>query len=153
MTGPRDWDKELAEIDKIMASGGGAAPSAPAPAQSAGRAAAPVPTAGPAARPATSPRAAFGVWLVALLGPLGAGALAIWPYAKACGPMLWVYLVGVLAVAGAGIWTMRLAWVHRRGTAHVVGLLTLLAALLLGAMEVLPRVGYAAVPLTWTCTT
>lgn len=148
MTGPRDWDKELAEIDKLMASGGGAAPSAPVPASAPGRAAPPT-----SARPASSPRAAFGVWLVALLGPLGAGALAVWPYAKACGPMLWVYLVGVLAVAGAGIWTMRLAWVHRRGTAHVVGLFTLLAALVLGAIEVLPRIGYAAAPLTWTCST
>lgn len=160
MTGPRDWDKELAEIDRLMAKDAGKAPApegqpAAVPARAGGAApasrqaaAAPVP-----ARPAGGRREALGLWLLALLGPLGAAALAVWPYPKGCGTMLAVYLVGVAAVAGAGIWTMRAAWLARRGRAHVFGLATLLAALVLAALEILPRIGYAATALAWGCTT
>jgi hypothetical protein len=95
----------------------------------------------------------LGLWALALMGPLGAASLAIWPYAKGCGTMLAVYLVGVAAVAGAGIWTMRASWVARRGLPHLLGLATLLAALGLAALEILPRIGYAATALTWGCTT
>lgn len=160
MTGPRDWDKELAEIDRLMAKDAGKAPApaerpAALPARSGTEAAPARPGAGTpaAARPATGRREVVGLWLLALLGPLGAGALAVWPYPKGCGTMLAVYLVGVAAVAGAGIWTMRAAWLARRGRAHVLGLATLLAALVLAALELLPRIGYAATALTWGCTT
>jgi hypothetical protein len=65
--------------------------------------------------------------------------------------MLWVYLVGVAAVAGAAIMTMRTAWLHRRGLAMAVGIMTLIASLALAAAQVLPRTGYARTALTWTC--
>jgi hypothetical protein len=158
MTGPRDWDKELAEIDKLMGA------EAPAPGKVVGP-----PVARPsetASRPGQSsaPQVArqqvvapqrrvanLTVWLVALLGPIGAAGLAIWPYPKACGMGLGVYLVGVLAVWGASIWAMRTAWAAQRAAAMILAVLALLASLSLAALEVLPRVGYARTSLTWTC--
>jgi hypothetical protein len=153
MTGPRDWDKELAEIDKLMQapSPGAGAPAPSDPRRATGAVA--QPPAGPrpaSVSPVGAPRP-ITVWAVALLGPLGAGALAIWPYDRQCSIPLAIYLVGVLAVLGASIWTMRLAWASRRVVVMVLGILTLLAALGLGAREVLPRVGYAKAELTWVC--
>lgn len=169
MTEPRDWDKEMAEIDRLMAKEAKAGPPAPAPAPGStgtparqppaavtGQPARPAPAAparGPAPAPALPRGTILRIWLMAALGLLGTGALAIWPYPKGCGTMLAVYLVGVAAVAGAGIWTMRAAWVARRGFLHLLGLVALLAALGLAALEILPRVGYAATALTWACST
>jgi hypothetical protein len=160
MTGPRDWDKELAEIDKLM---GAPAPKAQLPPGDPGRVTREAERGGsaPPARGGETrvtghasrvPRSAT-VWLVALLGPVGAVGLAVWPYPKTCGLSLGVYLVGVLAVWGASIWAMRTAWAAQRGLAMVIGVITLLASLTLSALEVLPRVGYARHSLTWTCST
>ncbi|MBK9549589.1 MAG: hypothetical protein IPO52_10940 [Gemmatimonadetes bacterium] len=91
------------------------------------------------------------VWLIAILGVLGAVALYYWPYNKTCGTWLYGYLIGVAAVAGCGLMTMRSSWTHRRGLAHAVGLLTFLAGLAFAAAEILPRTGYAAESRTWTC--
>ncbi len=162
MTGPRDWDKELAEIDRLMAKGGSAAPESqsaapvkasapvPAPAQPAGNRPA-APQSGGTVPSVASAVSGLRTWLVTLLGPIGAASLAIWPYQKACGLMLGVYLAGVLAVFGAGVWSMRWAWVSRRGAALIVGTLTLIASLVLAAAEVLPRTGYAAFTAGWVC--
>lgn len=161
MSEPRDWDKELAEIDRLMGVDSGAKNPSPTPAPTPSALPrggdSPQPARSGSATPASPPgrptRGAAATWLVALLGPLGAVALAIWPYPKACGTGLLLYLVGVLAVFGASIWTMRLAWTGRRAAAMVVGIVTLVAALALAALEVSPRVGYARTSLTWTCTT
>jgi hypothetical protein len=151
MTDSRNWDKELAEIDKLMAADRSPA-TANVPAKGNAGAGPPAP-----ARPAaptgtvTRGRDTLGIWLRALLGILGAGALAIWPYPKSCGSMLYLYLGGVAAIVLLGSYTMRHAWTHRRGVAHVVGLLILLAGLALATAEILPRTGYAAVAHSWTC--
>ncbi len=152
MTGPRDWDKELAEIDKLMGAPA-PKPSLPAATRDAGHAtpASASPSSAPVTRPASRVARPWQVWAVTLLGPLGAAGLAIWPYPKACGLSLGVYLVGLLAVWGASLWAMRTAWRAQRGAAMVVGVLTLIASLTLVALEVLPRVGYARTSLTWTC--
>jgi hypothetical protein len=156
MTAPRDWDKEMAEIDRLMAadskSVAPAAANAPMPAMARSeapqkRSAAPTPGA-----PVVRYRP-VAVWALTLLGPLGAAGLAVWPYGNACGLPLAVYLVGVAAVAGASIWTMLTAWQVRRSAPMIVGMLTLLAALTLAALQVLPRVGYAAVTQSWICPT
>lgn len=159
MTEPRDWDKEMAEIDKMISADRSAA-ATPAPNSASNlpaRSGAPVGQATPA-RPAPAspvrtsrPRDALGVWLKALLGALGAGALVVWPYGTVCGTPLYAFLGGAAAVAAAGIWTMGSAWVHRRALAHIVGVLVMLAGLILGAREILPRTGYAAEAHTWTC--
>jgi hypothetical protein len=153
MTDPRNWDKELAEIDKLMASDRAAStPNVPAKAGEGASRAAPVAASRPSSGSVTTrPRDTLGIWLRALLGVLGAAALSIWPYNKGCGTPLYLYLAGVAAIAGMGIYTMRYSWTHRRGIAHMVGLLVLFAGLALAAAEILPRTGYAAVALTWTC--
>jgi len=158
MADSRDWDKQMAEIDRLMAKSGPPAASPPsgAPANAQATPATPrreAPSMVASAGPMAMTRGGLlGLWALALMGPLGAASLAIWPYAKGCGTMLAVYLVGVAAVAGAGIWTMRAGWVARRGLPHLLGLATLLAALGLAALEILPRVGYAAIALAWGCT-
>lgn len=160
MADQRDWDKELAKIDRLMTKQGGQAP-APEAARAgppARREPAEAASPGTSQRPAAPAsegrnRGGFAVWLITLLGPIGAAALTVWPYPRTCGMFLWVYLVGVLGVLAAGIWAMRTAWESRRGVPMVIGLATLLAALVLAAAEVLPRVGYAAHALTWTCST
>lgn len=151
MTGPRDWDKEMAEIDKLMASDRPAPPAAPAAAPARQAQAAPAAAPRGAAPTVSRGRDTVFVWLLAILGVLGAVALYYWPYNKSCGTWLYGYLIGVAAVAGCGLMTMRSAWAHRRGLAHVVGLLTFLAGLAFAAAEILPRTGYAAVSRTWTC--
>jgi hypothetical protein len=160
MSDQRDWDKEMAKIDRLMAKDAGAPAERPSegavPAGTAGRSPRAATAAAPAGRaaPAVSgARRGFAVWLITLLGPIGAAALTAWPYPKACGPMLAVYLVGVLAVAAASIWAMRTAWLSRRGWALIVAVAALVAALALLAAEVLPRTGYAAQALAWTCST
>jgi hypothetical protein len=152
MTGPRDWDKEMAEIDKVIASGKAPplsnAPALPAATGSSRGAVA----AGSGALPtATRHRDKFAVWFRALLGVAGAAALPFWPYGKSCGLMLYLYLLATLAISVVGAWTMRGAWTHRRGVAHTVGLLVLLGGLSFAAIEILQRTGYAAVRLGWTC--
>ena len=89
MTGPRDWDKEMAEIDKLMGSdrpaaalppGGGAVAAARALRRRRTR---PLPAV------MTRRRDTAGVWFRALLGAAGAAALPFWPYSKSCGTMLY----------------------------------------------------------------
>lgn len=155
MTGPRDWDKEMADIDKLLASDKPPAPSAAplggAVTKGGGASVAAPLSRGGSAGVATRPRDALGVWLKVLLGALGGAALFYWPYEKSCGPSLYVYLIGVLAVTSAGIWAMGGAWTHRRGWAHIVAMLVFLLGCGLAVAEFLPRVGYTTVARTWTC--
>jgi len=157
MTDDRDWDREMAKIDRLI--GKEAPPPAPNPTSrlpaAPDTAASRAPERKTSAPVAQVPVAGGGlrVWLTTLLGPVGIAALAMWPYGTTCGTWLWVYLLGVLAVFGASLMAMRAAWQHRRPVAMAVGVLTLIAALGLAAMIVLPRVGYAAASLTWTCST
>ncbi|MGH7562269.1 MAG: hypothetical protein ACRENB_14760 [Gemmatimonadales bacterium] len=141
MTGPkRDWDKELADIDKLMA-----APPAPA----AGRPAAPATRqAGPAA---VSRREALGAWLRVGLGVAAGAAVSQWPYAHACGLGLWLYLGAAATVVVAGFWGLIASWRRRLGLAHVVALAVLLWGAILVAGVILPRVGYARTAAAWTC--
>ena len=152
MTGPRDWDKEMADIDKIIASGK-APPPAPAPALSsrAGQSVPVAPVRQGGGQAVSRGRDTFGVWLRTLIGAGGAVALQVWPYAKGCGTMLYLYMLSAFAVTLLGAWAMRGAWVHRRGVAHIGGLVVFLAGLAFAAIQVLERTGYAAGPLGWTC--
>lgn len=158
MTGPRDWDKEMAEIDRLLAKGTPPAPASPAASSAPARS--PQATAQPTARAVAAPAPpgtitrghhVAGVWLRALLGVATAAALPFWPYVKACGTSLYLYLLATFAVILLGIWTMRGAWTHRRGVAHIAGLLVLLAGIGFAAIEILQRTSLAAVHLTWTC--
>lgn len=138
---PRDWDKELAAIDKLVAQGGSAAP-APMRVERGG-----------GSLPATSGGRFSGLttWLRVGLGLLLAVAMTQWPYPSACGFNLLVYLGAITTVSVAGLWSAITSWQRRLGAAHVLSLLVLLWGLVLAARELLPRVGYAAHPRTWTC--
>ncbi len=144
MTAPRDWDKELAEIDKLMAN----QPAArPAPAGSKAPPAKPV-----AATPAVTPgKPAWGTWLRVLLGVLAGAALTQWPYARQCGLGLMLYLGAVGVVTLAGLWGALAAWRKRMGLAHTIALLVTLWGLILAAAVVLPRTGYARQTASWLC--
>lgn len=150
MTGgqsPRDWDKEMAQIDKLIATGAGGGQSSPAPAGAAapatgGRA---VAAAGP------RPRAAFFTWLRLLLGLILGAAITQWPYERGCGVLLFGYLVAVAGVIVAGVWSTLSSWRTRSGLAHTLSLALCCWGAVLGAREVLPRVGYARATARWMC--
>ncbi|MEO8296047.1 MAG: hypothetical protein ABI613_11080 [Gemmatimonadota bacterium] len=144
MSADRDWDKEMAEIDKVIARAPAAGP-APVPTQAGAKTT-------PALAPlATNRRSSFATWLQVLLG----GALAIgmtqWPYAHACGVQLFLYMGAAGVVVLAGIWGAISSWRRRMGTAHLVALLVMLWGAFIVTREVLPRVGYARQALEWSC--
>ena len=143
---PRDWDREMAEIDKVIAKGGGVGP-APVPVP---RAAGAAPSPGGSGL-AVSRKQALTTWIRALLGILLVGGILQWPYAHRCGLGLVLYLGASGTVVVAGLWTMIVSWRRRQGWAHTVGVLTLLAGLGLVAIAVLPRLGYAKATLPWLC--
>ena len=152
MTAPRDWDKELAEIDKLMAQPQAAqlpakagAP-APQPASRQGGGAAPA-----AAAPAVSRKAIFATWLKVGLAAVAAGAMTQWPYAHACGLGLFLYLGASGVIALSGVTGAISSWKRRMGAAHVVSILVMLWGLGLAAAVVLPRIGYAKAAATWFC--
>ncbi len=143
-----DWDKELKKIDRQLESMSDSAllPLPPKNAPPAARAEV------AAERTATRTWGAF--LRLALATALGV-AILFWPYPKQCGVELGSYLVAVSAVTIGGLWSSVWTWRHRTSRAHVLSLLLVVWGLLLGAMEVLPRVGYAkpdaSRPLGWSC--
>ena len=121
---------------------------------------APAKSAPPAAKAAVAAeRATTRTW-PALLRLALATALAVgilfWPYPSRCGAGLAGYLVAVAAVTVGGLWSSVWTWRHRTARAHVLSLLLVIWGLVLGAMEMLPRTGYAkadtARPVGWVCT-
>jgi hypothetical protein len=155
---PRDWDAELAKIDRELAKGG-IAPSAgalPAPASSGGvpserRAAAQVAS---GARHGTRAGRIAAVARVVLSVALAVSVL-FWPYPDRCGLGLAAYLGAVGVVVAGGVWSAVWTWRHRTPKSHILALLLVLWGLGLAAVEVLPRAGYArtdaAHPATWAC--
>jgi hypothetical protein len=93
----------------------------------------------------------LGVWLRVLLGVALGVLMSQWPYAHACGILLYLYLAAVVAVIVAGGWASVSSWKLRMGIAHVVSLLLVLWGLILAADQVLPRAGYATRAATWQC--
>jgi len=145
---PRDWDKELAQIDKLIATGAGG--GQPAKASAAG---APAPAAGGRAVAAAGPRprAALFTWLRLLLGLLLGAAITQWPYQRGCGVLLFGYLIAVAGVIVAGVWSTLSSWRTRSGLAHTLSLALCCWGAVLGAREILPRVGYARATAHWLC--
>ena len=143
----RDWDRELAKIDKQLESVSDEQlfpkSVAATPAQE---------------REVTTKRTrtqTLGVMMRLLLAvALGIGMI-FWPYEARCGLGLLGYLLAVGVLIGAGAWSAVWAWRHRAGKAHVLSLLIMLWGTILGAQEILPRVGYAIPtldrPNVWQC--
>ena len=139
----RDWDKELAKIDKQLESVSDAQlfpeKKGATPAQKA---------------EVADARASASSWpaiiRLALSVALGVGIL-FWPYANRCGIGLAGYLFAVTAVAGGGIWSAVWTWRHRTGRAHALSILLIVWGLVLAGAEILPRTGYAKQALLWSC--
>jgi hypothetical protein len=74
-----------------------------------------------------------------------AAAISIWPYAHECGVGLLTYMAVELMVIVGGLWVAVYSWRHRLPRIHILSLLVALGGLILVALEVLPRTGYAAV--------
>ena len=142
MTGPRDWDKDLAAVDKAIESWKATTPgtSATPPKQT------PV-----VARAAEPQKGAMATWLRVLLVLAFAVAVPFWPYPRGCGVNLFLYMGVISLLVVAGLWGAANSWGRRLGKAHVLSLLTVLWGLALLAYEVLPRVGYAAHQAQWMC--
>ncbi|HTE45656.1 MAG TPA: hypothetical protein VK636_10465 [Gemmatimonadaceae bacterium] len=160
----RDWDKELAKVDKQLASLSDEAllgpPQVPAARGQAGGGKAPAPAAGKAAAksaPSSGERTtkAWAVYARLTLSVALGVAMVLWPYPARCGIGLAGYLAAVVVVVASGVWSSVWTWRHRAAHAHTLSLLIVLWGLILGSMEVLPRVGYAKPdlqhPTAWAC--
>jgi hypothetical protein len=134
---PRNWDKELSDIDKVIARQ-------------------PTPQAAPpagAGKPGLPPQRRFVAltWFWTGLAVVLAVALPLWPNDKSCGLRLVFYLgLAVIAVL-MGVLGALASWSHRRGLAFVLSLAAILWAGVMATREILPRVGYARQELQWTC--
>ncbi|HEX2781479.1 MAG TPA: hypothetical protein VHM30_18390 [Gemmatimonadaceae bacterium] len=143
-----DWDRKMEKIDKQLES--------LADDQLIGS---PKTVATPAERgvieKARAETSTFGVFARLLLSvALGVG-IVFWPYGARCGAGLLAYLGAVGVVVASGVWSAIWTFRHRSAKAHTLSLLIILWGLLLGALEVLPRVGYATPtpdhPAIWSC--
>ncbi len=160
----RNWEAELAKIDKQLASISDdqlMATSAPVPAKGApaakalpaGKGAPAAAMAAPAA--ASRPARQWVSWVKVIIAVAAAAGLMFWPWPAKCGGPL----IGVTAATGAvsllGLWSAIGTWRHRLGWAHIASLLVTVWGLGLGAREVLPRIGYAVPtverPAGWSC--
>jgi hypothetical protein len=143
MTGPRDWDKDLAAVDKAIESWKSTTPGTgpEAPKQ-------PPVVVAQAAEPR---KGVMATWLRVLLVLAFAVAVPFWPYPRACGINLFLYMSVITLLVIAGLWGAANSWGRRLGNAHILSLLTVVWGLTLLAVEVLPRIGYAAHQAQWMC--
>ncbi len=166
----RDWNKELAKIDRLIdeepvadarapTPGAGGAPGSATPSPRGmmvppgrGEAVGGVPPA-TGVRPSRWARA--GLATLALAGVVAVVGTVIWPFGWRCGTELALYLGAVGGTGLFGLATAVAAWRHRAGRTHVLGLFVLGWALALVAWQVLPRVGHALPtpdrPAIWSC--
>ena len=143
----RDWSKELAKIDRNLE-------------QASDEAMFPEPrNATPAARAQTievrEKTSTVGALLRLLLATALGVAMLFWPYDARCGFGLAAYLGATAVLVGAGVWSSVWTWRNRTGRAHTLSLLIIFWGIVLGATEILPRVGYAKPtlerPAMWAC--
>jgi hypothetical protein len=142
-----NWEKELAKIDKQLES---MADETLLPTSAAA-----TPEAKAQVRAQQSRTRTLGVLTrLTLAVALGLGML-FWPYDARCGFGLAAYLASVGVLIGSGVWSAIWSWRHRSPRAHILSLLIALWGLTLGAVEILPRSGYARPdpgrPMTWLC--
>jgi len=143
----RDWDREMREVDRLLAK----LPAAEV--KPGGRRSDPTvprPTVAPGHR-SPAPPGALGTWVRVLLGLLAGAGMTQWPYTHGCGIWLFTYLGGVCAIIAAGVWSSVASWKARLAFAHVLSVLVIMWGLALAAREVLPRVGYASMEAPWFC--
>lgn len=152
----KDWDKELAKVDKQLASLSDEKLLGPAaPAAAGGKSTTIAPPAKTVAVGEPKPTTNVGVFSRLALSVVLGIAMVLWPYEARCGVGLAGYLAAVVVVVASGVWSSVWTWRHRASRAHTLSLLLVLWGLVLGSLEVLPRVGYAkpdgAHPAMWAC--
>jgi hypothetical protein len=151
----RDWDREMREVDKLLAKlpddpavarGVPTVPVSPRPVAGVGGEGAPGTLhAGPARG-----RAWVTTWLRVGLGlVLGVGML-VWPYTHVCGLKLVFYLIGATTVAVAGVWSALSSWKRRLGWAHTLSIVLIVWGLALAGRQILPRI-YDKTPAPFLC--
>lgn len=145
----RDWDKEMREVDRLLAKLPEADPKliggrTPTVRKSGG-------TVAPSAGADPTGAAWLGTWVRVVLGVLIGAGMTQWPYSHGCGFHLLFYGVGVGAALAAGIWSSLSSWKHRLAVAHLLSQLVIIWSLVLAAREVLPRIGYARAQGVWLC--
>jgi len=143
----RNWDAELKKIDSAMESVSDEAMFPAKAAQSLGARA--------AAEGAQRTTSTLGVFARLSLAVALGVAIVFWPYAARCGLGLAAYMGAVATLIGAGVWSAVWTWRHRAAKGHSLALLLVVWGLVLGSIEVLPRIGYAipsaSHPANWTC--
>ena len=151
----RDWDKEMAQVDRLLAklpeadpALGRGVPTVPvSPRAAVGGAAGAV-----AMHPAGPARGGAWIttWMRVGLGlALGVGML-VWPYTHACGLKLVFYLIGATAVTVAGVWSALTSWKRRLGIAHTLSIVLIIWGLGIAGRQVLPRI-YGKTPIPFFC--
>ena len=153
MTGPpRDWDKEMAEIDKLIAKTPPSATSGQGSGVRGGPAALPAAQRAAASPVARGGRDALITWVKVLLGVGVAAAVGLaWPYAHVCGIPLYGYLAAAAGVVLVGLWGAVASWQSRKAFAHMLSLLAMLTGAVLVAKVFLDRSSYPKQPATWSC--
>ena len=132
---PRDWDKELANIDRAI----GKQPGVPAGA------------AVPVAQPVSRRRFIALAWFWTVLAIVLGIALLLWPYDRNCGIRLIFFLGAALLAVIMAVLGAFASWAHRQGIALLLSLLVIVCAGVMAAREILPRTGYAKEAREWTC--
>ncbi len=85
--------------------------------------------------------------VVAILG----GAVLWWPYGRSCGFGLAAYVAATAMIIVGGLWVVVCTWTCRMPRTHALAMLVALWGVGLIAVEVLPRIGYAAQSAAWLC--
>jgi hypothetical protein len=132
---PKDWDKELANIDRAMAKQG----------------AVPAGAGTPVTAVAPRRRLIALAWFWTVLGLVLGVALLLWPYDKNCGIRLVFFLGAALLAVLMAVLGAFASWAHRQGAAMLLSLIVIVWAGVMGAREILPRAGYAREARGWTC--
>ena len=152
MTGPpRDWDKELAEIDQLIAKGPKPGPAQPPVPLKPGPVGISQPPSNSPGVPTVGRRARLGTWARIMAGVLLAVGMTQWPYAHACGAPLLAYTGASFLLVGVAIWGGISSWRTRLAAAHILAVAVALWGVGLLAAILLPRIGYAAIELAWLC--
>ena len=151
----RDWDREMREVDKLLAklpeadpALGRGVPTVPVSPRAAGAPGVGAPGAvhpGPARG-----RAWLSTWLRVGLGLALAVGMLAWPYTHACGLKLVFYLIGATTVTVAGVWSALTSWKRRLGVAHALSIVLIIWGLALAGRQILPRV-YGKQPIPFFC--
>jgi hypothetical protein len=147
----RDWDREMREVDKLLAKLPDADPTlGRKPVYPPLGGIPTVRTAAPASLPGGT-RSIAATWVRLGLGLLLGVGMLIWPYSHVCGIRLMFYGLGALTLVVAGVWSALASWKYRQGFAHLLSILLVIWGLILVMGTVLPRVGYAGQNAVWLC--